>query len=210
MSSLEGRRRRQAPTGEWQYQGDNGSWYDEPEAGAAPPAGAPTPVPPVEYVEPRSSATPVGALMTILGSVVVGVATLLPWATESIGFVSISRNAFQLGDHESVTYVGPVLVVLAAVGVIIGTTRLAGVLLPRGMQASLVVLGVAIVLVIAFSYPTRPSGLSSSIAGVLVSFAVGFGFWLCLVGGAIIVLGGVVMLSKPNPEPPAGSSQARS
>lgn len=144
--------------------------------------------------------------MVILGSILVGVATLLPWATESIGAVSISHNAFELGNHRSVTYVGPVVVVLAVIGVLIAVARLTGGSVPRRVQTSAVVLGVAMVLVIALSYPARPSGLSSSLAGVLVSFAVGFGFWLCLVGALVVFFGGLVMLSRPRVQRPPSTT----
>ncbi len=181
-------RRRQAPTGEWQCEGAHEYCYDELSA-----AQVPEPTPAGTQTDSKSS-VPVGAWMTIIGSLVVGIGALLPWATESIGGVTVNRNAFQLGDHQSVTWVGPILIVFAVIGILIAGVRNSSPIIPQGMQRSAVVLGLVTIVVIFFNLPTAPSGLSP-----LVTFTVGFGVWLCAIGGALVFVGGIVLRSKHDP-----------
>ena len=178
-------RRRQAPTGEWQYLGADGYWYDDLAMTSSPS-------PATKSASTKSTSTiPVGAWMAVVGSVAAAIGTLLPWGSASLGFVSVNRNAFQLGTRESVTWTGPVVIILAVVGAMIGIARLTNSSMPRGLQTSALVLGIAMALVVGVSYPTAPSGLSSE-----VIWSVGFGFWLCVIGAAVVIGGGIVMRSR--------------
>jgi hypothetical protein len=184
--------RRQSPTGEWQFQGADGYWYDDQAlaAAATPPATTRrSSFPPVRAMEPFSIAT-------IIGSVLVVIGTLLPWATQTLGPISANRSAFQLGAHESITWVGPTLVLLAVVTAFIGLRGLRGAPLPRYLSILAVVLGVAMVVEIIIGYPKSPQGLSN-----LESFTVGIGFWVCLIGGIVVFVGALVMLIQSEDQP---------
>jgi hypothetical protein len=210
VSGPGGARRRQSPTGEWQYQGADGYWYDEPETTSAPntssgPSQIPAPNP-----ASLTSAIPVGAWMAIIGSVLAGAGTLLSWGSLSIGAIGVDRNAFQLGSGKSVTWVGPIIIILAVIGLLIGIARLINATMPLGLQTSALVLGVCLAIVVGVNYPTEPAGVPSSVAGVSVVWSVGVGFWLSLIGAVIIFGGGVVMRVRQRPrEDPDESKDAR-
>ena len=112
-------KRRQAPTGEWQYQGDDGYWYDE--APAAPRQKALWEMDPDLYASnevppppgPQSSTLPVGAWFAMLAGILMVVGAFLPW--ESVQIFSgggVSRNGFQLGKDLSFSPDGVVCYVI--------------------------------------------------------------------------------------------------
>lgn len=210
MSAPEPPRRRQAPTGEWQYLGADGYWYEESPGGAHAPRHAQTPTPISSSVptpaqaapshDASTSSVPAGGWLAIVGSFLVGLGTVLPWVSASALIVTVNRNAFQLGANESLTAVGPVLVILAVVGVAIGVARLTRSSVPRGMQTSAVVLGFAMLLLVVLNYPIRPSGLGSA-----VIWSVTYGFWICAIGAAVVIVAGFTLRSgaeKAEKEPP--------
>jgi Protein of unknown function (DUF2510) len=184
-------RRRQSPTGEWQYQGADGYWYDEePVARGAHAASTSR-----SARTSPSSSIPAGAWLVILGGALTAVGTLLPWVTAGVGTATLNRNAFQLGSGHSVTWTGPVIISLAIIAVLIGNTRLVDTAMPIGVQTSVLVLGIVLAICCALSYPVAPAVLKAgtSAGGLNSYWSIGFGFWLCLTGSLIVADGGWVM-----------------
>jgi hypothetical protein len=60
----------------------------------------------------------------VAAGALVAIGSLLAWMTASAGIISISRNAFQMGDHESMTADGPIVMVLGLILIGIGIARL--------------------------------------------------------------------------------------
>jgi predicted membrane metal-binding protein len=132
-----------------------------------------------------------------------------PVEAHSLGAVSVDRNAFQLGTGKSVTWVGPIIIILAVVGLLIGIARLINAKMPSGLQTSALVLGLVLAILVGVNYPTEPSGVPSSVAGISVSWSVGVGFWLSLIGSVIVFGGGIVMRSRKLPDPPGEDEDAK-
>ncbi len=107
------RERRQATDGEWQELREDGYWYPvegpaihEAFVGsllsATPPSAA-----------PKNSTVPAGGWMAIIGGALMIVGAVLPWVTASAAFgVSLSRNAFQLGNNNGFSIDGVVAVII--------------------------------------------------------------------------------------------------
>jgi len=60
----------------------------------------------------------------VAGGALLSIGTLFAWMTASAGIISVSRNAFQMGAHESVTADGPIVLILGLIILGIGITRL--------------------------------------------------------------------------------------
>jgi hypothetical protein len=67
----------------------------------------------------------------VAAGALVAIGSLLAWMTASAGIISISRNAFQMGDHESMTADGPIVMVLGLILIGIGIARLTNTSMPR-------------------------------------------------------------------------------
>lgn len=132
----------------------------------------------------------------IVAGALVAIGSLLPWEQATTGFISITRNGFQLGANLSFSADGLVVMALGVVSALIGITRLASRSFPRWLNGSPTVLG-AIILVFGIvdehSLSNTVSGLRSSYpAG---AYSVGYGVWLVIVGGALIALTGILGLT---------------
>jgi hypothetical protein len=177
----------------------DGQWYPPERHPDYHPPPPPSPFPPSTspaVMTSSANALQAGAWITIIGSVLLGLGTILPWVHATAGLLTVDRNAFQLGNQEALTFTGPVLIILAIIGIAIGVARLTRSDVPRGIQRSPVVLGIGMVAVTAFSYPIRPAGLTSSIAGVDITWAISYGFWLCAIGGVVVFFGGLSLRSS--------------
>ena len=191
---------RQNPSGAWEWLSDNGGWLPQPMApllGAAKSNGS-VPLSVRNDSVPLSApndTTPAGAWLTIAGGILLTVGTLLPWGTATAPLVgSISRNAFQLGNDNSLTFDGPVLLFLGIITVVIGITRLTGTAMPRFLQRSSIVTGIVAALVIADDY----SGLHDwakqlNSSRVTTIAAIGYGFWICSAAALLCIVGGLVL-----------------
>ena len=125
----------------------------------------------------------------IAAGALVAIGSLLPWEQATSGFVSITRNGFQLGANLSFSTDGLVVMILGVVAAMIGITRLTSRSFPRWLNRSPFVLGAAILAFGIFderSLANTVNGLRSSDSTGL--FSVGYGVWLVIAGGAIIAL----------------------
>lgn len=118
--------------------------------------------------------------------------SLLPWEQVSAGLSSFTRNGFQLGAHLSFSIDGLIVLGLGAVAALIGVTRLTGRPAPRWMNRSPIIVGA----VLLFDGVINERSLASTVNGLqrqypLGSFAVGYGVWLVIGGGALILFAGL-------------------
>ena len=127
----------------------------------------------------------------IAAGALVSIGSLLPWEQATTGFVSITRNGFQLGADLSFSADGLVVMALGVIAALIGITRLTSRSFPQWLNGSLALLGAVIVvfgIVDERSLANTVNGLRSSYpAG---AYSVGYGVWLVIAGGAIIALAG--------------------
>jgi hypothetical protein len=131
----------------------------------------------------------------VAAGVLVALGSLLAWMTASAGIISLSRNAFQMGDHESMTADGPIVMVLGLVLVGIGVARLTNTSMPRFVQRSPIIVGLGVGLVLGYDYHSiHQWALSLNSSGALGS--VGTGFWVCCVGDALAIVAGIGLMSS--------------
>ncbi|MGH9107971.1 MAG: hypothetical protein ACRDY3_00645 [Acidimicrobiales bacterium] len=111
----------------------------------------------------------------------------------------ITRNAFQLGKDASFSADGLVLLLLGVVVALIGVVRLTSSSMPRWIQSSTIAPGIVAVLVCLNRLPALHSTagkLNTSTAGI-VAASTGFGVWVAIVGGALAIVAGLILRSKP-------------
>ena len=170
-------------------------WTDLP---APPPIGRATSVKPnIGATGPTFEEAPRAVLCwTVVASgALVVLGSLLTWMTATAGIISISRNAFQMGDHESLTPDGPLVMVLGLSLVGIGVAHLTSTSMPRLVQRSPIIVGLGIGLVLGYDYRSiHDWALSLNSSGALGS--VGTGFWVCCVGDALALLAGIGLMSS--------------
>jgi hypothetical protein len=139
-----------------------------------------------------TTTTPAGAWLAIVGGVLISIGSLLPWiAVASV--VSISRNAFQLGANESLTVDGPICILLGIVTLIIGITRLTGSTMPRFIQRSSIITGIAVGVLLILDW-SGLHDLVNQINGTNGAIAsIGYGYWVSGVGALVAIVGGLVL-----------------
>jgi hypothetical protein len=128
----------------------------------------------------------------IAGGALLAIGTLLAWMTASAGIISVSRTAFQLGAHESMTADGPIVLVLGLIIVGIGVTRLTNTSMPRVVQRSPIIAGLGAAVVLGYDYHSIQQ-LAQSINSAYSVASVGPGFWVCCVGDGIAIVAGVAL-----------------
>ncbi|MHB1988914.1 MAG: zinc ribbon domain-containing protein [Acidimicrobiales bacterium] len=141
-----------------------------------------------------------GAWITLGGGAILVVSAFLPWFTASVFSQSISRNGMQLGQGDSFSVDGLIILLLGLVAVLIAIGRLAKFSLPRWVQSSPVVVGLVASVYAALDIP----GIDHLVASVrqrssLVTASTGFGVYLAVVGGVIALVGGLVLWFANNP-----------
>jgi hypothetical protein len=129
----------------------------------------------------------------IVAGALVAIGSLLPWEQASTGFVSITRNGFQLGANLSFSTDGLVVMALGVIAALIGITHLTSRSFPRWLNGSPFVLG-AVILVFGI---VDERSLANTVNGLRASYlsgaySVGYGIWLVIAGGAIIALAGLL------------------
>jgi hypothetical protein len=147
-----------------------------------------------------------GASITGLGGGLIVLGSLLPWVTAQAGFVSISRNSMQLGEGNSFSIDGAILLILGIITIVIGITRATRAQMPGFLQRSSVVTG-AVAGALAIYDITQVNDLVQRVksASSLAVASIGVGAWITVVGAVIAVVGGLVLRgSKPGPVPPSG------
>lgn len=160
----------------------------QPSTGSANGAGA---------ASSTASSLPTGAWLAIISGVLAVVASFLPWVHFSAVFVSVDRNGFQLGQGESFSAAGLIVLLLGVVTAVIGIAKLTSSATPRYMQRSSIVTGIAII-VVAAGEISPIHGLINNVesASSAATGSVGFGLWLAIVSGALAVVAGAVLRSS--------------
>ena len=131
----------------------------------------------------------------IAAGALVAIGSLLPWTQATTGFVSITRNGFQLGANLSFSTDGLVAVTLGVTASLIGLTRLTSRSFPRWLNGSPLILG-AVILIFGI---IDERSLANTVKGLRASYpsgaySVGYGIWLVIAGGAVIALTGLLGL----------------
>jgi hypothetical protein len=137
-----------------------------------------------------------GGWITILGGALAVLSALVPWFTAQAGFVSVSRNSFQLGNNQGFSADGVVLLILGIATILIGLGRSMRVALPSFIQRSPIVTGIAI-LIVPFLRVGSINDLVQRVHGIsaLASASIGFGVWIAIVAGLVSIVGGLVLRS---------------
>lgn len=217
---------RQSPDGEWWFRGPDGSWHPsntapeatEPQAPhlttpaadpesaarrARPTAGTAAlpkapPLPPTETIRSANPATlATGAWLAIAAGVLAVISSFLPWEHLSAVFVSVDRNGFQLGQNESFSPDGLIVLLLGMVTAIIGITRLTRTPAPSFLQRSPILTGIAIIVVGALEIsPINQQIQTIENASSAAAGSIGFGLWLAIISGVTAVVAGLVIRSN--------------
>jgi len=141
----------------------------------------------------------------VVAGALVAIGTLLAWMTASAGIISISRNAFQMGDHESMTPDGPIVMVLGLILIGIGVARLTNTSMPRFVQRSPIIAGLGVGVVLGYDYHSiHQWALSINSSGALGS--IGTGFWVCCVGDALAIAAAIGLMSSERKAKQAGAT----
>lgn len=184
---------RQSPDGAWWFRGPDNRWHPSDIGPAQRPASS-TRSPSTVGI---SSSLPAGAWLAIIAGTLAAIGSLLPWVHFTTGLVSIDRNGWQLGAHDGFSVSGPVVMLLGVVTVVIGIGKLTQSSIPRYMQSSPIVTGIAIAY-----FPLKDlSSIHNLIRSVQSqdSYAlgsVGVGLWLTVAGGAVAIVSGLILRSE--------------
>jgi hypothetical protein len=132
--------------------------------------------------------------VALVGGALLVLSAFLPWFTATVFTLSISRNGMQLGQGDSFSIDGLLMVLFGVEVLIVAVTRLTAAQLPTWLQSSTIVVGVAAVAVALFEIPSVNDLVnhvrqSSSIAVA----SVGFGLYVAILGGLVAVGGGIAM-----------------
>lgn len=129
----------------------------------------------------------------LLGGVLVATGTLLGWMDATTGFVSITRNAFQLGSGESMTIDGPIALGLGIILIGIGIARLTRSAMPRYIQRSPIVVALGACVLVGLDYRSIHNWvLQVSSSNVIAS--IGIGYWICCAGAVVALLAGLGLM----------------
>jgi hypothetical protein len=142
----------------------------------------------------RSDTTPSGAWLAIVGGVLMVIGTVTPWFSDTALGISISRDAFQLGTKDALTFDGPVILLLGIVTIVIGVSRLTRTAPPRFLQRSSIVTAIVVAIVLINRY----SGIHDLVKQInsgssLAVASIGYGFWVCAAGAVAALIGGFVL-----------------
>jgi FtsH-binding integral membrane protein len=121
--------------------------------------------------------------------------TLLAWMTATTGLGGVSRNAFQLGNGESLTVDGPIAFVLGLILVGIAIARLTGSAMPRYLQRSPVVVALGAFLLLALEFVSLHDWVKRRTSSVVIA-SIGVGFWVCCAGSLVALFGGALERSE--------------
>ena len=207
---------RQSPDGGWQYLGDDGYWYPYDQG---PPPATPPPRPTTAV---RLSINPGTSWIVIVSGGLMALGSFFPWITAS-GLVNVSRNAFQLGHNETLSWNGPLLIIGAVIAIAIGVTQLFRTQMPAPFANSPLWAGIAGLIATidggtgANNLVHQANGQSSAVIA-----SVGYGVWVAGVGAVGAILGGLLTWREQraldaldvqpvpgvSPSPPGGWNQA--
>lgn len=165
-----------------------------PTPGGLQPPTASSLLPPAPHV-PQSSTRPAGAWLAIIGGGLAAIAAFLPWGTARTALISINRNAFQLGDQNGFSIDGVILLVLGIVTVLIGISVLGAFSMPRFLQRSAILSGLAITAIALLDISSLKDWADTVNATPYASASIGFGLYAAAIGGVAAAIGGVVLRS---------------
>jgi hypothetical protein len=132
-----------------------------------------------------------GALLCVIGGIVLGVGTFSPWITATaFSGESLDRSVFQLGAGHTLTFDGPLCLVLGIFAIVIGLARLISKTMPSYLFHAATLSPIAAGVVLVYQYPDIDDLVQQVHAQVGVAQAfVGIGFWICCVGAIVPVMG---------------------
>lgn len=146
-------------------------------------SGFPPPPPPtVSGPAPVSEERPKSVVVMLVGLAIVAIGSLLPWASASAAFVRIEKGGME-GD-------GKITIILsggALIWYLVKSKNLSG----RPLLGMIIGLLCAIIAIIDIN---DVQGLRDGKSGVLIQ--VGFGLWLCLIGGVLSFFAGILTKKK--------------
>ena len=154
-----------------------------------------------QTLEDASSTTPAGAWLAIIGGLISGIGSFLPWFSATVPLLgTLNRNGFQLGSNDSFSADRLIAILLSIVTIIIGIARLTNSSMPRFIQRSSIVTGIVLIIVGASdigSVNTMVKNVENGSSSVLAS--IGFGLYLVIVGGVVALVGGLVLRRRDSP-----------
>lgn len=176
------------PMGPGWWLASDGKWY--------PPGPLITAAPHIGTTSDHERRQSTGASFTLFGGILMVGGALLPWVTIRIGASVVNRNAMQLGPNFTVTFVGPLLLVVGVLTALVGMARLASRSTPVLVNGSTIISGLIAGIFVALNYPIFPSNLSNLVRVTGGSAGVAYGYWVCAAGCAFSVLGGILVGTK--------------
>lgn len=133
------------------------------------------------------------AIIAIVGAVMLGVGTLLPWATITTGFGSASVNGIE-GDG----------VIVLAIATLIGIIAVASMDRPGRAAPLVIAVAAGLALVALFidyaGVSERLQDASSSVARA----SIGTGLYLCLAGAGVALIGAIFLFPGHEEAPADG------
>jgi hypothetical protein len=135
-----------------------------------------------------------GAVLVILGGLLIAIGSFLPWLTATAPFVgTISRSGLEGGGDGIFTLVAGVLTIAVGVG------RLTLSTMPGPLQGSAVLTGLIAGGVMAANYSDLGGRVDrfSAQSGNVGTAGIGVGFWTIIVGAAFAVIGGLAIRRRP-------------
>ena len=177
---------------------------------ATPPTESPSPMSDIAPLPRRVSVRAGAWALVVIGGALVVIAPFLPWFTaHSGGFppgsFSIRLSGMDLdlfGQVRSLRFTWLVVLVLGILTLLLpfelALARLAGVSIPRTVHAIAILTGlVAVIFAVADISPIDHI-LNQARAGRPPSTAaIGYGFWLVIVGGVVTLIGGIWLVWQP-------------
>ena len=150
---------------------------------------------PAPVAPPGASTLPAGGWLAIIAGALMVFGSFLPWVTEHTFLVTVSRNAFELGSDSGFSIDGVICVALGIVTAVIGIARLTRSAMPRLMQGSPIITGIAAALLVANRAPSindLAREINSSSNG-LATASIGYGLWTVAVGAAVAIVAGLTL-----------------
>jgi hypothetical protein len=125
------------------------------------------------------------------------IGSFLPWFTAHLGVLTINRNAYQLGNNYGFSIDGVIVLGLGVVTIAIGISRLTRSEMPRWIQRSCIISGLACGL-FALSDISGITDLAHRVenGSSLITAGVGYGLPITVVGAGIAVVAGFVLRTK--------------
>ena len=135
-----------------------------------------------------------GAVITVLAGVLIIIGAFLPWLSAQAAFLSISRNAFQLGNQNGLSPDGVILLVMGIVAILIGAACAMRATLDSYVLLFPIILGACGVIVAL----NRVGSINDRVhqvraASSLASASIGYGLWITVVAGVLAVVGALAM-----------------